>query len=166
MCNLDKIRPSKIRNRSTVDFRKPVTSITKVHWKVTRGDKGMQRCKGASRRICLKKKSRDRMKYEKRDSMAEKLTLTFRHTLSSSETVIIISAQETPLTWLTRSKSCYSTKKNRLKKLFFKISCAIRVTVITCLALRFVLSAEMNIIMKDKQMSFSRGGFRESEAKH
>jgi len=120
MCNLDKLRPSKIWNRSTVDRRKPVTLIMKVHWKVTRSDKGMQRCKGASRRIYLKKKSGDRMKYKKRDSMAEKLTLTFRHTLSSSETVIIICAQQTARIWFTRSKSCYSTKKGVWK------SCSLR----------------------------------------
>jgi 6-phosphogluconate dehydrogenase len=147
MCNLDKFHTSKIRNRSTADRRKPVTTVMK------RSDEGKQRCRWAKSRICLTKKSGDRMKYEKRDSVAEKLTLTFRHTLSSSETVIIIYAQETALIRLTRSKSCYNTKKTS-EKLFFEISCAIRVRAIKCLALRFVLSGEMIILIKDKQYVF------------
>jgi len=59
------------------------------------------------------------MTYEKRDSMAEKSAPTYRHTLSFSETVIIC-AQETALMWFTRSKSCYSTKKDVWK------SCSLR----------------------------------------
>jgi hypothetical protein len=85
--------------------------------------------------------------------MTEKLTLTFRNTFSSSETVLVTCAQESTPIWRTISKSCCN-KKIQLRSCSFEISCAIRVTAITRLALRFLLADEMNIVMKDKQYVF------------